>query len=1557
MQKAFFDLRWIFFLFLLTAFFSWQVLAQGDSLDVSSQVAMVAPLSGDVVQDSAIVIVKPDNPADVTSAGISLQTPDGVTVVSEQISSESSWIGSLDTTQVPDGMYEVKVEACSGITCSHQQVEVQVDNVPGPESPPAIEPPLPPVEVPSGETPPVESVPPADVPPWEVPAEEIPPLESVPPSDIPPSGVPPIGVPPGDVPPVIVPPSDVPSWETPETGMVVLAPPNWASALYIQNPQSFETLFVSSGDALTIPVGTYFSRVVFFDPLLKEMSFSNLNVDTNGSLVFLDENVIPSSFFIPFEGEEFFPSRSVHVQSFFQSDKMSVLLQQWPGFGLFFCSAWEPLQKQCVESWQKVDSFDNPVSLDFSSSSFVFVWTRLKISGDEEPLGAIPPLPDDNVLFPFPSPPPAPVETILVTPSTIPALLTLFDEHGVQVASSSVPFEIPKGTYNAELRFFYSSLSSLFLSKVNLDSNGILVDVDENIDFSFIPEPRELKWFDMKALVSHFSFSSGSVVFQFRQKPDSFFRCEEWDFAGKNCTGSFGRIVPLKNEGTPSGVKTLPLETPILPSDENILSSENEKVLPSTPIPLSDSLPLTPDANFQAVEGEESPVSDVSPILDMNTDSALPSDIFPTNPSLASPAEMLLNPNEVRFSLLPSSQAFGFVFSPKKLRLIQSVAGFSANDLPRVNALLSLDNGAPTDFPLDASLTFPDGSVHSLDVNQIKREQLGSFEVKAFRPRSFQPGLYTITVKEQGDSLAAASPTNNTLGKENSSVAYFQSPPSSSAEESVSFYWGLIALNSHKSIYKPGETVEFEIVVLDKDSFGVSGASVSLAVLSPVSGQTTILSTAQGTVLETTTPGIYVARLLVQEEGTYEIEASAFAGGIDTSIQTTFDVHSNYAFDILRWTATKMDPARQPIDVALTISPFQSDAQQVTVREFVPKDFNLLIGSYAEQFDSQGESYSVFVPDPNVSITENENEKIIEWKNISFVNQKEAVLKYQYIVPDKKPWLYLLGPIDIIVPRPTVSSSDSALDSNVNVESISSDLADPIVFSEARSWMVAVDANPTSLLYFRAGVDFNGIREPSPNDANCGVGCGISSYTAGVQTFRGISDITNTADINDTLTGAGGDRIVKMLSFVSPPLVPQTITTSGTWTAGMVCKLSAGSNTSRPLFGIYQWLASTDSNGLRITNFISASAACSTSSTRVRQGTGSGIVSSVTFNRGDKIIVEADINVPAATTVDRTMTYLYGSSAADSNVTLPSGVSLRFAGDANTQIVSPANGSSKVANVAFDVNAQGICFQASATTNSGFSCGDVNMSLQYCVLTGGVCGAFSDMNTVATSPLYISSGTALQSDDLMDASDLNYFIFTVSGTQANTYTIRSKIDGNWTVDTNYSNKTNGDINVTIIAQNYSFVLSLPSSGCTTGKGNITGGSACQRAWIETTDLTGVADENQIQPEGQSTASSTPFFFFDNQSSTSSDLNILLDLNASFPSSLVLKASTSTSGYQGQCTGVPSGCKVLATTASSIGKATYTAATQDLNVYFWGDFISAGGGETDRNVDSNSVSPT
>ncbi len=136
-----------------------------------------------------------------------------------------------------------------------------------------------------------------------------------------------------------------------------------------------------------------------------------------------------------------------------------------------------------------------------------------------------------------------------------------------------------------------------------------------------------------------------------------------------------------------------------------------------------------------------------------------------------------------------------------------------------------------------------------------------------------------------------------------------------------------------------------------------------------------------------------------------------------------------------------------------------------------------------------------------------------------------------------------------------------------------------------------------------------------------------------------------------------------------------------------------------------------------------------------------------------------------------------------------------------------------------------------------------------------------------------------------------------------------------------------------------------------------GGWLLLPAWgaHEATDLGGNADNNKVDPEGQT--STLPLFSYDNQSTTSSDLNIRIDINQAIPSYLNLKVSKIYNGWAWECTGnTDNNCVKVSISFQNIGKAVYSAGTQDLNIFVWGDFNGATVGQVDRNTTSESLAP-
>lgn len=159
------------------------------------------------------------------------------------------------------------------------------------------------------------------------------------------------------------------------------------------------------------------------------------------------------------------------------------------------------------------------------------------------------------------------------------------------------------------------------------------------------------------------------------------------------------------------------------------------------------------------------------------------------------------------------------------------------------------------------------------------------------------------------------------------------------------------------------------------------------------------------------------------------------------------------------------------------------------------------------------------------------------------------------------------------------------------------------------------------------------------------------------------------------------------------------------------------------------------------------------------------------------------------------------------------------------------------------------------------------------------------------------------------------------------------------------------INYEEVLADLTFAMFYPASGCTQGKGswpeNASG--TCDKCFFENT---GLYDENQVACQGQIDEAGGPsFFFFDNQSSTSNDLDWEIDLNAALPSTLKLKMSQANDGWQAICTAgaaPSSGCVDVNNDSKALIGNSIAVAT-DLNAWAWADFIGVSAGSVDRNT--------
>gem|GEM_PF-5023551 len=263
---------------------------------------------------------------------------------------------------------------------------------------------------------------------------------------------------------------------------------------------------------------------------------------------------------------------------------------------------------------------------------------------------------------------------------------------------------------------------------------------------------------------------------------------------------------------------------------------------------------------------------------------------------------------------------------------------------------------------------------------EIEKLREGKFSIELPMKRAFRAGIYKLEVQ---------------LTKNGETYTQEQEFP-----------WGLVSLNTKKSIYKPGEPAEFIMVVLDRDGHSVCNANIYLTVTNP-DNEKTIYSTGEGTVTTGSECGLYNANYPTEIEGNHTINIAAIISGIEVNFSTHFLVQQNYEFDIIRTAQSKIDPTKQEwFDVRIDIESF-TDTETLTIKEFVPVEFDIISDA---DIEVKGDT------------------KILTW-NKNLIKDKTSAT-YTYSVPRVWPYLYALGPAEINY-RET--------------------------FTEARPWYVAVD--------------------------------------------------------------------------------------------------------------------------------------------------------------------------------------------------------------------------------------------------------------------------------------------------------------------------------------------------------------------------------------------------------------------------------------------------------------------------------------------------------------------
>lgn len=159
------------------------------------------------------------------------------------------------------------------------------------------------------------------------------------------------------------------------------------------------------------------------------------------------------------------------------------------------------------------------------------------------------------------------------------------------------------------------------------------------------------------------------------------------------------------------------------------------------------------------------------------------------------------------------------------------------------------------------------------------------------------------------------------------------------------FTWGVLAINTNKSIYLPGETAKIAMAVLDESGNMVCFANVKLDIVSPI-GVTTSLSTDDGTIRinrecwmhsYTINPD-YEASYTTNEIGRYATTLTATTPKGSYTTKDRFEVRTEVPFDVERDTATRIYPAdKYPVRLKIKAN----EAFKGKIVESVPTAFQI----------------------------------------------------------------------------------------------------------------------------------------------------------------------------------------------------------------------------------------------------------------------------------------------------------------------------------------------------------------------------------------------------------------------------------------------------------------------------------------------------------------------------------------------------------------------------------------------------------------------------------------
>ncbi len=265
------------------------------------------------------------------------------------------------------------------------------------------------------------------------------------------------------------------------------------------------------------------------------------------------------------------------------------------------------------------------------------------------------------------------------------------------------------------------------------------------------------------------------------------------------------------------------------------------------------------------------------------------------------------------------------------------------------------------------------GGVGKAQWRDVSLNNTDKWNVPVAMPRSADPGRYLLKM-----DVTTADGSTQRLSQD--------------------FLWGVLALNTNKTIYAPGETGRLMMTVLDETGATICDAQINLKVTGP--DGSTNFSTNDLTIVKNDTCEKYGPHITPDYEtsyqfgvpGEYILELTAITANGSFTIVDRVLVEENSPFVVSRNGPTRIFPI---VDYPMTIDITANASFSGTFTETMPASFTVTPSQFSKAFDQ---------------MEVNGDTRSLRW-NLNLSAGETVTIGYRFDAPDIAPEFYLLGPL------------------------------------------------------------------------------------------------------------------------------------------------------------------------------------------------------------------------------------------------------------------------------------------------------------------------------------------------------------------------------------------------------------------------------------------------------------------------------------------------------------------------------------------------------------------